>query len=56
MKKYPNVTPVLKQKAARRKSQARLTFEEKIAIVDKWRKLTRKIQKSQSSSQPAQVR
>lgn len=56
MKKYPNVTPVLKEKAARRKRQAGLTFEEKIAIVDKWRKLTKKIQKTQSSSQHAEVR
>jgi hypothetical protein len=56
MKTYPTVTPVLKQKAARRKRQAGLTFEQKIAIVDKWRKLTRKIQKSRSSSQRTQVR
>ena len=56
MKKYSNVTPVLKEKAARRKRQAGRTFEEKIAIVDKWRKLTKKIQKTQSSSPRAQVR
>ncbi len=56
MKKFPNVTRVLKQKAARRKRQAELTFEEKIAIVKKWRELTKEIQKSQSSTHSAQVR
>jgi hypothetical protein len=48
MKNYPDVTELLRQKAERRKRLARLSFEEKIAIVNKWRKLTRNIRKSQS--------
>ncbi len=46
MKKYPDVTELFKQKAQRRKRLVRLSFEEKIAIVNKWRKLTRSIRKS----------
>jgi len=52
MKKYPNVTELFKQKAHRRKLLARLSFEEKIAIVNKWRKLTRNVRKSQSAAKP----
>jgi hypothetical protein len=50
MKKYPNVTELFRQKAQRRKRLARLSFEEKIAVVNKWRKLTRSIRKSQSAA------
>jgi len=46
-KKYPDVSELLRQKAQRRKRLARLSFEEKIAIVNKWRKLTRLIRKSE---------
>lgn len=46
MKKYPDVTRLLKEKVQRRKRLARMSFEEKIAIVNKWRKLTRSIRKS----------
>ncbi len=52
MKKYPNVSSLWKQKEERRKRQARLSFEEKIAIVNKWRKLTRSIRRSQDSLKP----
>ncbi|MBA2524343.1 MAG: hypothetical protein H0V18_00975 [Pyrinomonadaceae bacterium] len=45
-KKYPDVTGLLKQKMRRRRRLARLSFEEKIAVVDKWRKLTRTIRKA----------
>jgi hypothetical protein len=48
MKKYPDVTELFKQKAQRRKRLARLSFEEKLAIVNKWRRLTESIRKSQS--------
>ena len=37
MKKYPDVGLLLELKSARRKRLARLSFEEKIAIVNKWR-------------------
>jgi hypothetical protein len=47
MKKYPDVTELFRQKAQRRKRLARLSFEEKVAIVNKWRKLTQSIRKSQ---------
>ena len=50
MRKYPDVTVLLRQKAQRRKRLARLPFEEKIAIVNKWRKLTRSIRKSQGAA------
>ena len=46
MKNYPDVTELFKRKAERRKRLARLSFEEKIAIVNKWRKLTLSIRKS----------
>jgi len=49
MKKYPDVTQVLKQKAARRRQLAELSFEEKIAIVNKWRRLSKQIQENQAS-------
>ena len=48
MKKYPDVTELFRQKAQRRKRLALLSFEEKIAVVEKWRKLTRSIRNSQS--------
>ncbi len=50
MKKYPDVTELFRQKARRRKRLAQLSFEEKIAVVNKWRKLTRRIRKSQSAA------
>lgn len=56
MKNYPSVTEVLRQKAERRKRLARLSFEEKIAIVNKWRKLTRNIRKSQGAAKPQVAR
>ena len=56
MKKYPDVTRLLKEKALRRKRLARLSFEEKIAIVNKWRKLTRNIRKSVVVSSATPVR
>ena len=46
-RKYPDVSEVLRQKAQRRRRLARLSFEEKIAVVNKWRKLTRSIRKSE---------
>jgi hypothetical protein len=46
MKTYPDVTILLRQKAQRRKRLARLSFEEKIVIVNKWRKLTQTIRKN----------
>ncbi len=56
MKNYPSVTELLSQKAQRRKRLARLTFEEKIGIVNKWRKLTRNIQKSRRAAKPLVTR
>lgn len=52
MKRYPSVTELFRRKAKRRKRLAHLSFEEKIAIVNKWRKLTRNIRKSQSAAKP----
>jgi hypothetical protein len=49
VKSFPDVSPLLKKKAARRKRQAELSFEEKIAIVNKWRRLSKQIRKSQTS-------
>jgi hypothetical protein len=46
MKKYPDISPLLRGKAARRHRLAQLSFEEKIAIVNKWRKLGRSIKSS----------
>lgn len=43
MKTYPDISMLLKHKAERRRLLARLSFEEKIAIVNKWRKLGRDI-------------
>ena len=56
MKNYPSVTELLKAKAQRRKRLARLSFEEKIAIVNKWRKLTLSIRKSQAAAKPQVTR
>lgn len=56
MKKYPDVTDLFRQKAQRRRRLARLSFEEKIAIVNKWRKLTQRIRKSQSVTKPHATR
>ena len=53
MKKYPDVGLLLELKSARRKRLARLSFEEKIAIVNKWRALTKIIRPSQSNSECA---
>jgi hypothetical protein len=55
MKKYPDVTELFRQKAQRRKRLARLSFEEKIAIVNKWRKLTQSIQKRKRVAKPGVV-
>jgi hypothetical protein len=55
-KKYPDVSELLRQKAERRKRLARLSFEEKVAIVNKWRKLTRNIRNSQEAAKPHQMR
>ena len=52
MKKYPDVTELFRQKAQRRRRLARLSFEEKIAIVNKWRRLTQSIRKSQTAVKP----
>ncbi|MEK6281825.1 MAG: hypothetical protein AABN95_15840 [Acidobacteriota bacterium] len=51
-KKYPDVSELLKQKDQRRKRLALLSFEEKIAVVNKWRKLTRTIRDSQRATTP----
>ncbi len=55
MTTYPDMTAILERKAAHRKHQAQLTFEEKIAIVNKWRKLTRQIRTNQRLSQFGQT-
>jgi hypothetical protein len=55
MKKYPDVGLLLELKSARRKRLARLSFEEKIAIVNKWRALTKILRASQSNSESAIV-
>jgi hypothetical protein len=52
MTKYPDVTELFRQKAQRRRRLARLSFEEKIAIVNKWRRLTKSIRKSQTAVKP----
>lgn len=44
MKKYPDISPLLEEKARRRRRLALLAFEEKIEIVNKWRELSRQIQ------------
>ena len=43
MKTYPDITRLLKAKMERRRELARLSFEEKIEIVNKWRELSRQI-------------
>lgn len=43
MKTYPDITRLLKAKMQRRRELARLSFEEKIEIVNKWRELSRQI-------------
>ena len=45
MKKYPDISLLLKKKANRRQRLARLSFEEKIDIVNKWRELSRHIRR-----------
>lgn len=44
IKKYPDISPLLEEKARRRRRLALLAFEEKIEIVNKWRELSRQIQ------------
>lgn len=44
-KEYPDISVLLKMKAERRRQLARLPIEEKIAIVNRWRRLTRQIRK-----------
>ena len=56
MKKYPDATELFRHKAQRRRRLARLSFEEKIAIVNKWRKLTRSIRKSHKAAKPQVAR
>jgi len=56
MKKYPDVTELLRQKAQRRKRLARLSFEEKIAIINKWRKLTQAIRRTRGVAKPRVAR
>jgi hypothetical protein len=49
MKNYPDITDLLKAKAKRRKQLSQLSFEEKIAIVEKWRQLEKRIREYRSS-------
>ena len=51
MKKYPDISPLLEEKARRRRRLALLAFEEKIEIVNKWRELSRRIRKLRRGSQ-----
>jgi hypothetical protein len=46
MKKYPDISALFKSKAERRRRLAQLSFEEKIAIVNRWRNLSRSIKNS----------
>ena len=55
MKEYPDVTELFRRKAQRRKRLARLSFEEKIAIVNKWRKLTQRIRDGQGAMNQASI-
>jgi len=55
MRKYPDIGMLLELKSARRKRLAGLSFEEKIAIVNKWRALTKIIRSTQSNSEFAVV-
>ena len=50
MKTNPDVSSILRQKSERRRRQAGLTFEEKIAIVKKWQEVTKEIKKSRAAS------
>jgi hypothetical protein len=43
MKTYPDISTLLESKAKRRRRLASLPFEEKISIVEKWRRLSRQI-------------
>lgn len=45
MKTYPDITRLLKAKMERRRELARLSFEEKIEIVNKWRELSRQVRR-----------
>ena len=47
IKKYPGFEKLLAKKEARRKRLAELSFKEKIAIVNKWRRLSRQVRKTQ---------
>jgi hypothetical protein len=49
--KYPDIAPLLEKKALRRRRLARLPFEEKIEIVNKWRELSRQIRKLRQPNQ-----
>ena len=49
MKTYPDITRLLKAKMERRRDLARLSFEEKIEIVNKWRELSRQIRSSRET-------
>jgi len=51
MKIYPDITPILEAKVRRRRELAKLSFEEKIAIVNKMRELTKQIRQSHARSQ-----
>jgi hypothetical protein len=43
MKTYPDITKIIEAKKRRRRALAELSFEEKIAIVNKWRQLSARI-------------
>lgn len=45
MKSYPDISPLLEKKMQRRLRLARLSFEEKIEMVNKWREITRQIRR-----------
>jgi hypothetical protein len=47
IKKYPRFEKLLTNKEARRRRLAALSFEDKIAIVNKWRRLRQTIRKNQ---------
>lgn len=58
MKKYPDISPLLEKKMQRRLRLARLSFEEKIEIVNKWRELTRQIRRARGTDRrpPGRIR
>ena len=56
MKTYPDVSSILRQKSERRRRQAGLTFEEKIAVVKKWQEVTKEIKKSRGPLRAAPKR